>query len=265
MTETSKLAKTLLDVVNEESNDYDAIDSMIKILDDYRIQSKVVLNEEMKIDSCAWKLRWDYTGLERHRKNDITVFQKDWNQTIITQMNQISTQINMSTGSLGQGLSAGNGMALGGRIDRKNFRVFVMLGDGECQSGQIWEAAMSAAHFRLASLVAIVDRNGLCIDGHTEEVMGIEPLEDRFAGFGWQVSRIDGHDVGQVLSTLDSLSPPGKGKPQVIIADTVKGRGVAMMEGALNWHVGNLESADYDAVMAELDAGLKPAVWEHPK
>ena len=106
MRETSKLAKTLLEVVNEESNDYDAIDSMIKILDDYTIQSKVVLNEEMKIDSCAWKLRWDYTGLERHRKNDITVFQKDWNKTIITQMNQISTQINMSTGSLGKYIKA---------------------------------------------------------------------------------------------------------------------------------------------------------------
>jgi transketolase len=173
--------------------------------------------------------------------------------------------IDFSSGSLGHGLSVGVGMALAARVQNRDNRVYCMLGDGELAEGQIWEAAMSAAHFRLASLVAIVDRNGLCIDGHTEQVMGIEPLEDRFAGFGWQVSRIDGHDFGQILSTLDRLPPPGKGKPQVIIADTVKGRGVAMMEGALNWHVGNLESADYDAVMAELDAGLKPAVWEHPK
>ena len=124
---------------------------------------------------------------------------------------------------------------------------------------------MSAAHFKLGSLVAIVDRNGLCIDGSTEEVMGVEPLTDRFESFGWNATRIDGHDFGQILKTLDDLPPPGRGRPIVIIADTVKGRGVAMMEGALNWHVGNLEGADYDAVLAELDAGLKPATWEHPK
>jgi transketolase len=173
--------------------------------------------------------------------------------------------VDFSSGSLGHGLSVGVGMALAARVQKRDNRIYCLLGDGELAEGQIWEAAMSAAHFRLGSLVAIVDRNGLCIDGHTEEVMGIEPLVDRFAGFGWQVSRIDGHDFGQILATLDNLAPPGRGKPQVIIADTVKGRGVAMMEGALNWHVGNLEAADYDAVMAELDAGLKPAVWEHSR
>ncbi|GMG85070.1 transketolase [Paralimibaculum aggregatum] len=173
--------------------------------------------------------------------------------------------IDFSSGSLGHGLSVGVGMALALRVQRRGARVFVMLGDGELAEGQIWEAAMAAAHFRLGALVAIVDRNGLCIDGHTEEVMAVEPLAERFAGFGWQASRIDGHDFGAILGALDALPPPGEGPPQAIIADTVKGRGVAMMEGALNWHVGNLSDADYDAVMAELDAGLRPPVWEHER
>jgi len=172
--------------------------------------------------------------------------------------------IDFSSGSLGHGLSVAVGMALSARMQKRDSRVFCILGDGELSEGQVWEAAMSAAHFRLGSLVAIVDRNGLCIDGGTEEVMSVEPLTDRFASFGWDVVRIDGHDFEQILATLDGLPPPGVGKPHAIIADTVKGRGVAMMEGALNWHVGNLADDDYDAVMAELDAGLKPAVWEHP-
>ncbi len=172
--------------------------------------------------------------------------------------------IDFSSGSLGHGLSVSVGMALSARMQKRDSRVFCILGDGELAEGQVWEAAMSAAQFRLGSLIAIIDRNGLCIDGGTEEVMSVEPLTDRFAGFGWDVVRIDGHDVDQILATLDDLPPPGKGKPRAIIADTVKGRGVAMMEGALNWHVGNLADDDYDAVMAELDAGLKPAVWEHP-
>ena len=175
------------------------------------------------------------------------------------------TGIDFSSGSLGHGLSVGVGMALSARMQGRAFRVHVMLGDGELCEGQIWEAAMAAAQFRLAGLVAIVDRNGLCIDGDTEEVMAVEPLVQRFEGFGWEASRIDGHDFGAILGVLDALPPAGEGRPQVIIADTVKGRGVAMMEGALNWHVGNLEGEDYEAVMAELDAGLRPATWEHPR
>lgn len=170
--------------------------------------------------------------------------------------------IDFSSGSLGHGLSIGVGFALAARMQSRDHRVFCLLGDGELAEGQIWEAAMSAAHFKLGSLVAIIDRNGLCIDGHTEDIMSIEPLEERFQGFGWNTTRIDGHDIGQILATLDALPSCGTGRPTAIIADTVKGRGVAMMEGALNWHVGNLVGEDYDAVMAELDAGLKPATWE---
>ncbi len=175
------------------------------------------------------------------------------------------TGVDFSSGSLGHGLSVGVGLALAARMQARTHRVYCMLGDGELAEGQIWEAAMSAAHFELGSLVVIVDRNGLCIDGTTEDVMSVEPLTDRFESFGWKTRRIDGHNFDQIIETLDALPPAGVGRPTVIIADTIKGRGVEMMEGALNWHVGNLEGEDYDVVMAELDAGLKPPTWEHPK
>jgi transketolase len=167
--------------------------------------------------------------------------------------------VDFSSGSLGHGLSVGVGMALAGRIQGLGYRVYCMLGDGELHEGQVWEAAMAAAQFRLQGLVGIVDRNRLCIDGDTEEIMAVEPLEERFASFGWAVQRIDGHDFEAILGALDGLAPAGAGKPQMIIADTVKGRGVRMMEGNLNWHVGNLVGRDYDAVVAELQRGLAPA------
>ena len=163
--------------------------------------------------------------------------------------------IDFSSGSLGHGLSIGVGMALGGRLQRREFRVYVMVGDGELAEGQIWEAAMAASHFGLGSLVCIVDRNQLCIDGPTEEVMSVEPLDERFAAFGWRVQRIDGHDLTAILRAFDHLGPPGRGQPQVIIADTVKGKGVSRMELDVNWHVGNLGPEDYEAVRAELIAG----------
>jgi transketolase len=133
-----------------------------------------------------------------------------------------------------------------------------MLGDGEIAEGQIWEAAMSANQFKLQGLIAIVDRNQLCIDGHTEDIMAVEPLDQRFAAFGWDVQRIDGHDFDQVLGALGRLKPAGIGKPQVIIADTIKGRGVKRMELSLQWHVANLVGEDYDDAVAEVRAGLTP-------
>ncbi len=167
--------------------------------------------------------------------------------------------IDFSSGSLGHGLSIGLGMALAGRVRGLDYRVHVMLGDGELHEGQVWEAAMAAGHFRTRGLVAIVDRNGLCIDGHTEEIMGVEPIPERFAAFGWEVRRIDGHDIPAIRAALAALPPAGEGRPQLIVADTVKGKGVKRMEMALNWHVGNLVGEDYDAVMAEL---MAPAVGE---
>ena len=166
--------------------------------------------------------------------------------------------IDFSSGSLGHGLSIALGMALAGRVQGRGYRTYCMLGDGELNEGQIWEAAMAAGHYRLQGLVAIVDRNRLCIDGPTEEVMSVEPIEARFEAFGWAVTRIDGHDLDAILGALDALAPAGEGRPQAIVADTIKGRGVQRMELSLNWHVGNLVGADYDEVVAELEAGLAP-------
>lgn len=170
--------------------------------------------------------------------------------------------LDFSSGSLGHGLSVGLGLALAARISGRDYRTYVLLGDGELSEGQIWEAANAAGHFKLRNLVAIVDRNGLSIDGHTEEVMSVEPLEARFAAFGWDTQRIDGHEFAAIRGAFDILKTGGQGKPQVIIADTIKGRGVERMEMSLDWHVGNLVGEDYDAVMAELDEGLKPFVAE---
>ena len=166
--------------------------------------------------------------------------------------------IDFSSGSLGHGLSIGVGIALAGRVQKRQFRTYCMLGDGEIAEGQIWEAVMSANQFKLQGLVAIIDRNQLCIDGHTEEVMAIEPLTERFAAFGWDVQRIDGHDIDAILGALGQLKPAGVGKPQVIIADTIKGRGVKRMELSLQWHVANLVGEDYDDAVAEIEAGLMP-------
>jgi len=168
------------------------------------------------------------------------------------------TGIDFSSGSLGHGLSVAVGMALAGRITRRDYRTYCMLGDGELNEGQIWEAAMAAGQFKLQGLVAIVDRNQLSIDGPTEKVMSVEPIHERFAAFGWDVRRIDGHDLPTILQTLDDLKPAGHGKPQMIVADTIKGRGVKYMELSLDWHVGNLVGQDYDDAWAEIEAGLQP-------
>ncbi len=140
-----------------------------------------------------------------------------------------------STGSLGQGLSIGVGMALAAKLDGKPWRTYVINGDGELQEGQIWEAAMSAGHYRLDNLVSIVDKNGLQIDGKVCEVMDVDPLGDKFRSFGWHVVECDGHDMGQVLKAFEEAQH-AKGKPTVIIATTVKGKGVDFMENVAGWH-----------------------------
>ncbi|RPF46837.1 transketolase [Thermodesulfitimonas autotrophica] len=142
--------------------------------------------------------------------------------------------VEMSTGSLGQGLSVGVGMALAGRLRESGYRVYVLLGDGECQEGQVWEAAMAAAHYRLRNLVAIVDRNGLQIDGPTEEVLALEPLADKWKAFGWSVITVNGHDFGELLSAFESVGYARR--PTAIIARTVKGKGVSFMENQVDWH-----------------------------
>lgn len=143
--------------------------------------------------------------------------------------------IEVSTGSLGQGLSMANGIAMGLRLDGRPSRVYCVLGDGECQEGQVWEAAMTAAHYKLDNLCAIVDNNGLQIDGAVKDVMGIEPLGDKWKAFGWNVISADGHDFESVLSALDKAEQT-KSQPTVIVARTVKGKGVSIFEGKAKYH-----------------------------
>ncbi len=143
--------------------------------------------------------------------------------------------VEMSGGSLGQGLSFGVGVALAARLDSRPTRVYVMLGDGECDEGQVWEAAMSAAHFKLDNLVAIVDRNGIQNDRWTYQVMDLEPLADKWRAFGWHTLEIDGHNFREVLGALDEASRV-KGAPTAIVARTVKGKGVSFMENNPDFH-----------------------------
>jgi transketolase len=143
--------------------------------------------------------------------------------------------VEVSTGSLGQGLSVAVGMGLAAKLDHKNHRVFCIMGDGEQQEGQIWEAAMEAGHFNLDNLVGIVDRNRLQIDGWVKDVMNVEPLEEKYHSFGWEVITINGHDMRQVVEALEKAKA-GCGRPTVIIADTVKGKGVSFMEDIAGWH-----------------------------
>jgi transketolase len=143
--------------------------------------------------------------------------------------------VEVSTGSLGQGLSIAVGVALAGRLNGRSYRTFCIMGDGEQQEGQIWEAAMEASHYGLDNLVGIVDCNRLQIDGPVAEVMNVEPLEEKYRGFGWDVRRIDGHNMEQVVAALEAAKP-GNGKPIVLLADTVKGKGVSFMEDVAGWH-----------------------------
>jgi transketolase len=144
--------------------------------------------------------------------------------------------LDMSTGSLGQGLSVACGMAMAGQLDKKSYRVYAMIGDGECQEGQIWEAAMSAANFKLDNVTAILDCNKYQIDGETKDVMSLEPLGEKWKAFGWQVYDVDGHDFAQLITAFDEAGKV-KGRPQMIIADTIKGKGVSFMEcNACDFH-----------------------------
>ena len=143
--------------------------------------------------------------------------------------------VEMSGGSLGQGLSFGIGVALSGRLDKRANRVYVLLGDGECDEGQVWEAAMAASHYKLDNLVAIVDRNGIQNDRWTWQVMNLDPLADKWRAFGWHSLEIEGHDLKEVLAALKEAQNT-KGKPTVIIAKTVKGKGVSFMEDNPDFH-----------------------------
>jgi len=143
--------------------------------------------------------------------------------------------VEMSAGSLGQGLSYGIGIALAARLDKKSYRTFVLLGDGECDEGQVWEAAMFAPHHRVDNITAIVDHNDLQLDGRTCDIMGLEPLGDKWRAFNWHVLEINGHDMKAIVQALNKAADT-RGKPTVIIAHTIKGKGVSFMEGNVDFH-----------------------------
>ena len=159
--------------------------------------------------------------------------------------------VEIASGSLGQGLSVGHGIALGARVDGLDYNVYVVLGDGEIQEGQIWEAAMSAAKFNSNNLIAIIDNNKVAQDNLTKDLKNIEPLEEKWLSFGWDVHRIDGHSMNDIMTTL-SLSLHSN-KPRVIIADTIKGKGVSFMEGNKGWHGVAPNEEDLKKALKELD------------
>lgn len=166
--------------------------------------------------------------------------------------------VDMSTGSLGQGLSAANGMALANRLDGNSHRIYALLGDGEVEEGQVWEAAMAAGHYKLDNLCAVVDVNNLQIDGTTDEVIGPNPIAPKFAAFGWHVIEIDGHDY-EAIEKAFAEAATVKGRPTAIIASTVKGKGVSFMENNVEWH-GKAPGGDLIRVALN-DLGADEEVW----
>ncbi len=163
--------------------------------------------------------------------------------------------IDMSTGSLGQGISAAVGMALGAKFDKKDYRVYTVLGDGEIEEGEVWEAAMFAANQKLDNLVAVVDFNGLQIDGTIDEVNSAYPIADKFKAFKWNVIEIDGHDFDAIEDALNNAKGT-KGVPTCIVMKTVKGKGVSYMEDAVGWHGKAPNTEEYEQAMTELKAAL---------
>lgn len=153
--------------------------------------------------------------------------------------------VDMSTGSLGQGFSASCGMAMAAKIDKKDYRVYTLLGDGELQEGLVWEAAMLAAHYRLDNLTAIIDYNGLQIDGKTDEVLSVNPVTDKFKAFGWNVMEMNGHSIEEIIESI-AKAKEVKDAPTVIVAKTIKGKGVSFMEDKAEWH-GNAPKEDQKA------------------
>jgi transketolase len=163
--------------------------------------------------------------------------------------------VDMSTGSLGQGICAANGMALAAKLDNKSYRVYSILGDGELEEGQVWEAAMFAAHYKLDNLTAFVDFNGLQIDGDISKVMSPLPIDDKFKAFGWNVIVIDAHDYNQIEDAINQAKNT-KGKPTMIIAKSVKGKGVSYMENQAGWHGSAPNKEQYEQAIKELNEQL---------
>jgi transketolase len=163
--------------------------------------------------------------------------------------------VEQNTGALGHGLSISVGTALAAKMDNKDFRVFTLLGDGELPEGSNWEAALTAAHYKLDNLCAIIDKNTLQITGPTQDVCNTDPLDKKFESFGWNVKYVDGHDLSALKKIFDSL-PFGAGKPSVVIANTVKGKGISFMENKISWHHGVPNHEEYTLALKELTEEL---------
>lgn len=162
--------------------------------------------------------------------------------------------IDYSSGPLGQGLSVACGMACAAKLDKKSLYIYALLGDGELDEGQVWEAAMTAGHYKLDNLIAFVDRNRNQIDGSTEQVMTLEPLADKWASFGWHVQTVNGHDTESILAAIDCAKNTPR-MPSVIIADTVKGKGISFMENQYKWHSGQITEEQYAQALHDLEEG----------
>ncbi len=161
-----------------------------------------------------------------------------------------------NSGSLGHGLSVGVGIALAAKMDNKSYRTYVLMGDGEQGEGSIYEAAMSASHYKLDNLIAIIDRNELQISGNTEEVMMLEPIRERWEAFGWNVFDVDGNDIKALVDVFESLDFNNK-KPKLIIAHTIKGCGISFMERLANWHHGVVNEKQYEEAIIEINERIK--------
>jgi len=161
--------------------------------------------------------------------------------------------VECSTGSLGQGLAVGVGMAFSARLKKEKHRVFVMMGDGESCEGEVWEAANTASSYKLGNLVGIIDRNKQLMTSYDGDYMNLEPYEDKWRAFNWNVVSIDGHDFNQIIDALDNLPPSTSNKPTAIVAHTMKGKGVKFMEHDLGWHAGALSKTDMEKAMADIE------------
>jgi len=194
-------------------------------------------------------------------------FPKEWLATFNLEGTRLQKHLDMhlvpgaevSTGSLGQGFSVAVGMALAARLDNSARRVYVVLGDGECQEGQVWEAAMAAAQLRLDNLIAYLDYNRLQVDGSVDQINSLEPIEERWRANRWHVQRVNGHDTEQILEA--SQRAQGRhGQPHVIICDTIKGKGISFMEGRYEWHAQALDGDTYAQALRDL-AAMEAELW----
>lgn len=182
---------------------------------------------------------------------EVQSFQQNGSEFIAHPIMDLDYAIESSNGSLGHGLSLGVGSAMAARLKNKNFKVYVMLGDGECNEGSVWEAVMLANHYKLTNLVAIVDRNKMQNDGESENIMNFHSIEEAWKGFGWEVISIDGHDIDEIKSALTLKS--NVEAPRVIIANTIKGKGISFMENIPSWHHGKLTEKTYNEAVKELE------------